>query len=372
MLAAFLLVVMAGFVALAVDIGYLCVARTELQRSADAAALASAQELLAQSTSRGNWTNDKDFAVRQVALQFAEANPVAHTRPTVDLNFDQSRDGDVLLGELVDWRGDKALDTSRPGAYNAVEVRVARDTQRNGEVALFFAGIFGAKTSAVEARASAAFVTRFSGFRPPLGPNGPENLPILPFAIDEETWNTLLRGDGPDEYAWDNGTQKVNSRSDGRPEANLYPLETGSGGNSGTVDIGSNNSSTPTLRRQIERGVSPKELAFHGGELALDNRGELRLSADPGLKAGAIEGELKSIVGQPRIVPIYRSVTGNGQKAEYTITGFAGICIVSVNLKGNDKGVLIQACPVVTRGGIPAAPGRETSQYIYSPVALVK
>jgi Flp pilus assembly protein TadG len=367
-LAAFFAVVMAIFIALAVDIGYIAVARTELQRSADSAALAAAAELL-QCSSAEQWSDKQEHQVRRMARQFVQSNSVANATPTIDLNFSQSPDGDLLLGEVADWgAGERTFRVSRPGEYNAVQVRVARNQRINGEVRLFFANVMGIRSKEIEARATAAFMSSFRGFR---APRDKENVPILPFALEEESYNAMLRGEGADQFSRDPSTGDVASNSDGRPEMDLYPLDTGSGGNCGTVDIGSNNTKTPTLRRQIRDGITPQELDFHGGELALDNRGELQLSADPGLKAGPIERELTGIIGEPRIVPIFRSVEGNGQKASYTIVGFAGVCVVSAKLRGQDKHVRIQACPIVVRGGIPSAPGEETSRYIYSPIAIV-
>jgi len=370
-LAAFFAVVMAMFVALAVDIGCLAVARTELQRSADSAALAAAAELLqCGRAAGGQWSDEQERQVRHMAREFVQSNSVASVAPTIDLNFEQHADGDLLLGEVADWgSGQRSFQVSTPGRYNAVQVRVARSGRINGEVSLFFAKVMGIRSAEVEARATAAFVTSFRGFRSPKGKR--ENVPILPFALEEESYEAMLRGEGSDEFSRDSSTGDVAREGDGQPEMDLYPIDTGSGGNCGTVDIGSNNSNTPTLRRQIRDGITPRELEFHGGELSLDNRGELKLSADPGLKAGPIERELTSIIGEPRIVPIFRSVEGNGQKASYTIVGFAGVCVVSAKLRGPDKHVRIQACPIVIRGGIPAAPGEGTSQYIYSPISLV-
>jgi hypothetical protein len=253
--------------------------------------------------------------------------------------------------------------------YNAVQVRVSRSNRINGQVPLFFARAVGHRSAEIDAQAVAGFVSQFRGFR---APDTGRNLPLLPFALDESSFSAMLRGEGPDDYTDNGSASGVSHQSDGHVEVNLYPLETGSAGNCGTVDIGGNNSNTPTLRRQIVEGITPQELEFHGGELAFDEGGNLKLSADPGLKAGAIESELKSIIGQPRIIPIYRSVKGGGNPGEFDIVGFAGVSIVSVELTGADKNVRIQACPQVVRGGIPAAPNQATSQFLYSPVALVQ
>jgi putative Flp pilus-assembly TadE/G-like protein len=371
-LAAFFLIVFLAFVMLALDIGYILVARTELQRAADSGALAAAAELLeaGAETARNGWSRSTDNAVRQTALQFVELNRVTSKAPTVDLNQDQDPEGDIVLGEIGDWTGTgRNFRLSSSGNYSAVRVRVVRSLARNGQVPLFFGRVFGWNGANAEATATAAFVSQFRGFRAPDGPNGPENLPILPFAVEEEHWKSLLAGRGEDEWSWDQTTRRVEERNDGVPEMDFYPTDTGSSGNWGTVDIGGHHSDTPTLCRQIRDGISPTDLEYHGGELALDG-GEMQLSAATGLRA-AMQEALTEIVGQPRIIPIYRSIDGGGTKAQYKIVGWGGTCIVSANLEGNDKHVRIQATPIITRGGIPASSGEETSDYIFSPVGLV-
>ena len=49
-LTCFLMIVMIAFIALTVDVGYLYTVRNELQRSADAAAIAATWELVAEDT----------------------------------------------------------------------------------------------------------------------------------------------------------------------------------------------------------------------------------------------------------------------------------------------------------------------------------
>jgi len=193
---------------------------------------------------------------------------------------------------------------------------------------------------------------------------------FLPFAVSADAWQAAQSGTGQDSFGWDKDSQRVTSKGDGIREVNLYPLDTGSSGNFGTVDIGSDNSNTPTLQRQIAGGITKDDLAFYGGALQLDESGKLILSGDPGAKLGAIQPELQQIVGQSRIIPIYSSVTGKGQNAQFTITGFAGGRIMDVQLTGADKHLTMQPAPIMTRGGIPG--GSNTSSQIYSPVILVR
>ena len=84
-----------------------------------------------------------------------------------------------------------------------------------------------------------------------------------------------------------------------------------------------------------------------------------------------LESALASITGQTRIIPVYRSVSGSGDNAVYEIVKFVGVRIMSVNLSGGDKAVYVQPALVTVRGAIASnQPG--TSEYVYSPVVLVR
>ena len=91
--------------------------------------------------------------------------------------------------------------------------------------------------------------------------------------------------------------------------------------------------------------------------------------------APAAKSALASIIGQPRIIPIFTSVVGEGNNATYDIVEFVGVRIMDVNLTGSmsSKHLTVQPCNVYTRGGIPATSSSTTSSYgTYSPVWLVK
>jgi hypothetical protein len=152
----------------------------------------------------------------------------------------------------------------------------------------------------------------------------------------------------------------------------LYPEGTGSAGNRGTVDIGHGLNSTADLQRQVLHGINANDLALHGGSLELNAQGQLLLNGDTGISA-AIKDELTQIRGQPRVIPLFDSVSGNGNNGNYTVVGFAGVRIVNVRLTGpmRSKEVVIQPAPLMIRGGIPTG-GPPTTRFVYSPVVLVE
>jgi hypothetical protein len=359
------MVVMMGLLAFAVDLGYLYVARDQLQRSADAAALAGAWELIDENAPAGNscpW--ETEVAARNVAGQYAGLNRVFQRCPGL------SQD-DVQVGYLADpWDPASTVAPAYLNPANAVQVRVRRTADQNGEVPLFFARALGLERAAVQAEATAVLLKNVVGFRAPADGG---NVGMLPFALDQETWNGLLDGVGTDDWTWDEEEGAVVPGGDGVLEVNLFPQGTGSPGNRGTVDIGSNNNSTADIARQILDGVSPDDLEYHDGKLELDDNGELFLNGDTGISAG-VKDELESIKGRPSTLPIFAEVLGNGNNAEYTIVQFAGVRIVEVKLTGKMSGkrVMIQPANMVAKGVIPSTSDDQTSYYVYSTAWLVR
>jgi hypothetical protein len=353
-----------AILALAVDVGYICAMRAELQRTADASAMAAAWELLdAEATMAEADPRQTRRRARACARTFAALNKVGSQSPSLGR-------GDIVIGHRSN-----IFDVNEPilrgtsDTQNTVRVRVRRTNSRNGEIPLFFARVLGFDSAALAAEATAAFWTDLQGFSTPSG-NG--NQPILPIALDEETWSALLDGDAGDDWTWDYTTKEVRREPDGILECNLYPQDTGSPGNRGTVDIGSNNNSTADLSRQIVDGVSSEDIEYHGGALEFDVNGCLYLNGDPGISAG-IKDELTSIIGKPRVIPIFREVEGNGNNAMYTIVAWVGVRLLEVELTGSmsSKRVIVQPCYVSVRGGIPSSDGT-TSYSIGSPVVLVQ
>ena len=370
-LTALLLVFMVGIVAMAVDIGYLAVARCELQRTADAAAMAACWDLIDQGPlgTPVNLTAEIQTA-RQTAVTYAGLNLVCNSPPVLNSSENNSPDGDVVIGQLVDPSAPgQAMIFTNPNLYNAVQVTVRRTSNSNGEVPLFFGRVFGQQSKPLSATATAALLNNIGGFTTP---SSGGNLALLPFALDEETWNNLLAGGGSDLWRYNETTGTVSSGADGVREMNLYPQGTGSPGNRGTVDIGSNNNSTADIARQILYGVTAADLAYHGGSLQFGADGFLYLNGDTGISAG-VKDELASIIGKPRILPVFRSVTNPGNNATYQIVSFVGVRILEVKLTGSmsSKRVTIQPARVVTQGALPATGGTK-SYAVYSPVWLVR
>ncbi len=145
------IVMLIGFVALAVDIGYIAATKNELQNVADAAALAGAGELGNQNlTTPGSIIETQ---IRDVAIAAGHENKAARLLITID-------DNDVEIGT---WDRDATpqFNNSPPSGtlLTAVKVTARRDSDSKsteGPITTFFAKIFGIDTADVRADAVAS------------------------------------------------------------------------------------------------------------------------------------------------------------------------------------------------------------------------
>jgi Flp pilus assembly protein TadG len=139
-LTAIMLVLLLGMVAFAVDLGYLALARTEIQAAADAGALAASLAI----------EQDDPNEVMLLAQRATQANNVAGS-PAVIIPQE-----DVQLGT---WDSDAGQFTPLTGAdqfkANSVRVTCRRTLSRANEIPLYFARLLGAEMGEVSATAIA-------------------------------------------------------------------------------------------------------------------------------------------------------------------------------------------------------------------------
>ncbi|MCH7989403.1 MAG: hypothetical protein IID46_09695 [Planctomycetes bacterium] len=340
-LAAAMMVMILAFTAFTIDMGYIALTKTQLQAASDAGAHASGIELI-----QGfGPTPMSASSVAQLAKQAATDVSAAHQAGEVDSVY-LAPNRDMRFGNLrwndVSESWDELWGTT---PYNLVEVTLRRDQplsgNGDGRLPLFFAPVIGHETAKLKVSATIAMIPSV-GFR--LRPGSNETLNMLPITMDEETWENLIQfNSGPDNYFYDPETGQVRNASDGVREANLYPDDDNSlpAGNRGTVDFGADNNSTADIERQILYGLNENDLSyFPNNEIRLDVT-PLDLSGDTGLSAG-IKDELATIVGESRIIPIFRSVSNPGNNAVFTIVRFVGVRIMAVRLTGANRYVYIQ------------------------------
>ena len=133
-LAAFLLVVVFGVMAFVVDIGYLQNTRTELQRSADSAALAAAWELWDDGVLNGSTnTSAMISSARATAAQFAAATAASATttRRRAGVIVRATPREKIIPGLLVECEG-KDHDIPASAAAGRFETRHIVDNRGGG------------------------------------------------------------------------------------------------------------------------------------------------------------------------------------------------------------------------------------------------
>lgn len=140
-LAALLMVVVLGMVAFTIDIGYITHVKTELQRTADACALAAVAQL-----------PDQEAAV-DTAQSVAKEN-YGTAGPDLELS-------DIEFGY---WDRDTATFTpSTESDVNGVRVTVRRSQANDRPIRLFFAPILGQQEASISASAIAMYDNKFCG-----------------------------------------------------------------------------------------------------------------------------------------------------------------------------------------------------------------
>ena len=353
---AVMLMVLLGCVALAVDIGYLYVARAELQRTADAAAMAGAQALARDSSTPFGDYLYADSIYAQ-AESYAMHNEVA--LQGVALN----RNTDITIGYLAQPHNLSSTIQIVPlDQCNAVQV-IARRTSSSsgGEIPLFFASLWGISSSGVSALATAVLDDRFYGFAPQeIGGVG-----AIPFSIDQADWDDqIVNGNGPDEYTYDSETGNVLASPDGESEFKLFPdklkeLETEDGaGMFGIVHIGPGEGAlgTSVIVEQINNGISGDDLVamtgepmikfYHqiSGEPIVYDAVSYDILGNPGLAVGlkdAMAAKIGKVVG----FFLHSSVSGTGANTVFSVVGMRFGRVMEVDIVGGDKAIVIQPEP---------------------------
>lgn len=370
---AVIMVALMGFTAFAVDVGFMTQTKAQMQAAADGSVLSAGLEL------PNGWGKGKVLTAQQVETASRSAAQAVATTYRLGEQaaayLDTTRD--VRFGQRTQNASGAWVENWGTSPYNIIEVTIHRDQPLTGDIAtrgdqqlpLLFARVLGTKTASLIAKATAT-LSPGGGFYIP--PGSGLTCPLLPIAMDEPTWNDLINNNvGSDNYRFSNGA--VTSGSDGIREVSLYPGSSSSlpSGNRGTVDIGSPNNSTADLSRQIRYGPNEADLAYFGGKVMIPPGGLLPLNGDTGLSAG-IKDDLAAIIGQPRAIPVFRSVSGPGNNATYQICKFVGIRILFVQLTGSpsQKRVVVQPAPVFD-GTIVSTPGAMQPDSIMSSLKLI-
>ncbi|MHC4695528.1 MAG: pilus assembly protein TadG-related protein [Planctomycetota bacterium] len=358
---ALILVVLIGFVALTVDIGVLYNTRADLQRAADAAALAGASAYTTDDMMRVRLeTGGIDTLAYVIATAQMRAGHISRVNPSLGTASTMVEPGDTVAGWLnLDSSSEVIHPNPVPKDYNAVQVTVHKrsgDVEgENGPVQLHFASIFGMYFADVGASATAVFDDRVGGFNVSL-----DDTDVFPFTIHRDAFESELLSGG-DQYAYDTDTDTISSGWDGIREIRLYPYPlSGSGyeegdGNFGTLNIGTGNQGVDAEVVQILNGVPPSDFEMEIGTSDLtffDEAGAsvtYNITGSPGMES-SLKDALGTTVGTVVGFFLHDNVILSGANATYTISEMRFGRVMDISLTGppSQRGLFIQ--PVTYAG----------------------
>lgn len=373
--------------AMVIDFGWIYLAQNQLQNTADASALAAASQLMDEDILSGEVNQTDDIIdTRDMAEWYAALNQAAKKNILLDRNNSNNPNGDVVVG-YIDDPNDYAspFDSSGVSGYNSVQVKARLAQTMNGPLGLFFGSFTGISQIELAAQTVASIEDRISGFDLPSG--SPDTIPILPFTIYIDAWKVQTDGDNYecgldcppqtdiDHWQYNTTTGEVNfCAGDGIPEVKLYPFKEsvctvpGLPGNFGTIDIGPSNNSTSDLIDQIYNGATADDLAAIGGLVMTDQGGgnyAKWLNGDTGVSS-TLSSSLEDIIGEPRILPLFKNAFNSGNNVNYEIVTFVGVRVMEVKLTGSlsKRYVIVQPCQIMSPHAV-VDPNAPHSGYVY-------
>jgi len=199
----------AAFVALAINVGHMMAARSELQTAADSAALAGAQEMaLHQSTTNGYVNRFARSQARNASAELSAAN--ISDGASIDLN----RFAEVTFGQ---FEAGTFTATNNSALVNAIEVQAARASGApNGPLTVFMSSLLDPNHTVPNAGNVSATAVAMVGGRCDL------DCPVLPMAVQNCT-NPPVPSCGGGIFAGllGNGTANFTTFNSGTAIANI-------------------------------------------------------------------------------------------------------------------------------------------------------
>lgn len=140
------------------------------------------------------------------------------------------------------------------------------------------------------------------------------------------------------------------------------------------LSIGPPTTDTGSYRQWIEYGASPSDLTYFGyNGLVASVDSPATVQGGPGLKSD-LQSSFQSIIGKPRILPLYKSYTGTGSNTFYQIVAFAGVTFVKAEGSGSKMDLAVQPCIVIdsTTQSDTSLSSSTTGVYPTSPLRLTQ
>lgn len=369
------LVVVISITALTLDRIWLQAAQTELMTAAEVAALGACRHLASDDLLRPDADDASRVSrARAAAVEIASGSQIAGQA----VQLDGSDDGDIRFGRLLKQeRTGRVVFVETPHSPTSVVVRAIHSRSRNNPVATFFHGLTGEDGADVASQAEATLDNQIPGFQPLDG----APIPILPIAIlhsapdgsRAESWKDCIEErSGRDDFAFNEETGEVTRGSDGIPEITLRlpghdfaPDEINA-----CVIVPQSRTTIPDLTRQFATGWNRDDLPEDDAQLRLDTgtRDFDTVTDVPGV----ITSELHGLVGQCRIVMLYKGDEGGDIKKRVSCQRFVAGRVMAILSRSGDCDIVFQPGVMTTRSAILAdeadtevPPEQLANAYIY-------
>jgi hypothetical protein len=340
-LAALLLIPLVAMIAFAVDLGYVVQVKTDLQYTADAAALAGVQQLMQPyarwvipSNARDQIRREAVAAAKEAAQEYAAYNHAGGI--AINLHADDVECG--FLDEKGRYNPEPPADTFP----NTVRIVARRDGRANALVNLFFAPVLGTNNISLSVTAQATTYTgQITGLKKVAG----YSAGLLPMAYDVAHWDAFVRtGQDPEG--------KASTAADGTPQIQVYPSVKFKG-NFGELALDDNHAGASEIRDWINNGLPPNGLQnlLDEGLVPLSKHDKTLWDwlGNPGFKASTVK-EVNDNVGKTYLLPLfkaknssatnYEAGVGQGSKYSYNIVRFVPITIMPPNQ--SNKEIVVQ------------------------------
>lgn len=339
MVVAMALLVIGCCLALVFDRLWLDNAQVELQAAAEASALAGAAQLATDDRLNPKPV-DLITPAREAAKNLATRNYAVGSSVSL-------QDQDILVGTIQmdpdNGHAELVEETERP---TTVVVKAARTKGRGNPIALFFQELTGRSSGNAVAIAEASVDNRIIGVQPNTG----SPVPAIPMSIlythpdprRLDTWQRQIEMRlGVDNYSIDPATNEIIPGPDGIPEILLHTAaladseEDSKKVNLLTADIG-NGLKESRVAEQLQNGWTVEDLKSFGEEFRTD-QGPQTLDVDAAM-IGAIQDELRSLIGQTRICTLYTDhKSTNHTLGQAAVVSLVAIRILAVTETGAQK-----------------------------------
>jgi hypothetical protein len=360
-------------VALVLDIWWTDTASVELERTSESAALAAGRALVSDDLLKDDPKTANQRRLQQArreAVRMAEKNQVAGQ----PIRLDPYSQRDIRFGRFVhDADTGRSVFVKSPEQPTSVAVTAHRNRRNGNPVARLLRGLTGRGTADLSRTTEVTADNHVVGLRP----FGGVNAPLWPLAIADvaiagpggsllDSWGGQIeRRKGRDEFSWDEQHHRVVHRPDGIPEMVLRCGDRGDAAkptNVKLVDLG-NDLQPLGLDRQMQSGVTSRDLKAFGGELRFDGP-SLELNAYNDLPI-SVRRRLSDQVGRCRIVLLFSSDTPANSNGLGRIRGSRLVAARVMAVRSQRDGsceIVIQPGTLVTRTAVIADPSLPAAQ----------